>query len=162
MSEQPPPSVSDALGNSGALPEVRWNGRAYPVEYPDAFVIQRVEKEVARLAWQNVMDLKGAMDAAGWAELEADTATAIRSRHWAFGFPLFASLLTGPDGDSLVLWGCIAGRSPGVSLADVARMQVEAAADCELALLVVQAGFFAAGAATLRTSPENQATRAKS
>jgi hypothetical protein len=154
--EQVPPSVSDAMGNAGDLPTIAWNGKSYPVEFPDVYAIQRVEKEVARLAWENVGNLKAAMPPAAWAELKAETVAAIQSRQWAFGFGLFASALAGPDGDSLILWGCMAGKSPGLTLGDVSRMQSESAADCEFALLMVQAPFFAAGAATLTASPEKR------
>jgi hypothetical protein len=152
-----PPSASDALGNGGALPEVRWQGRAYPVATPTPLVLKAVEQMVARLAWDNTQAMKAVLGPQEWAELKAETVTALQARKWAFAQPLFNEVLSGPDGNALILWGCLSAMTPAVTLGDVKRMQQEAADDCEFALSVVKLGFFSAGSATLPVGPEQRA-----
>ncbi len=157
MADDIAPSASDALGNAGPLPTIDWNGTTYPVATPTPLVLKAVEQMVCRLAWDNVQALKGAFGPAEWADLKAETVTAIQARKWAFAQPLFNEALSGPDGNTLILWGCLAARTPGVTLEQVRRMQVEAASDCEFALAAVRLDFFSVGSGTLPVSPEQRA-----
>lgn len=158
MSTEPvPPSAADALGNDGPLPVVRWNGAEYPVAHPTPAVLAAVEAMVSKLAWDATAALKGVFGPQEWADLRAETVAAIQARRWAFGQPLFNETLSGPDGNALILWGCLSAKTPGVTLAQVKRMMAEAADDCEFALAAVQLGFFLAGAATMPLPPERAA-----
>lgn len=155
--ENHPPSVSDALGNAGPLPVINWNGTAYPVSSPTPLTLKAVEQMVSRLAWDTMQGLKGVLGPQEWAELRAETVTALQARRWAFAQPLFSETLSGPDGDALILWGCLSAKTPGVTLDQVRRMQVEAASDCEFALSMVRLDFFTVGSGTLPVSPEQRA-----
>ncbi len=152
----PPASVSAALGNAGSLPEIRWDGRTYAVALPCPAVLSKAERMVPRLAREYLNELRDVLDPADWAKDDEMLRLAVAGGKWAYGHPLFRAVSEGPDGDALVLWACIALKHPAVTMADVRRMQVEAADDCDLALLEVTPLFFVAGSMSARASPERR------
>jgi len=141
------PSVSEAMGNDGPLPEVHYKGQTYRVGHPCPDVIAHAEELVLKLAWEQLKRCEKAMPPDEFARLRAETVTAIQTRQNAFGSPLFTGTVNGPDGDVLILYSCLRLNHPDVTAAFVREMMRadEPADDIELALVRVSPGFFTSG-----------------
>jgi hypothetical protein len=150
MTDSQPMSVSDALGNDGPLPEVRYKGEVYKVAHPCPEVIGHAEELVISLSWQQLKRCEKILPPDEYGKLRAETVAAVQTRQNAYGSPLFSGTLAGPDGDVLILYSCLKVHHPHLT-ADVVREMMradESADDIELALARVSPGFFLSAADT--------------
>lgn len=151
-----PLSVSDALGNAGPLPEVKWSGKTWKVGHPCPEAVAHAERLAARLAWDTVNDLRDVYDPKEFAELKASTTRDIQGKAWQFGGSLFNAMLSGPDGNAAVLYACLKLNHPTLGIEDVRRMTQESRDDVELALLQVSPSFFSEAAERLSMPPDER------
>lgn len=149
MDTPTPPSVCDALGNAGPLPVVNWNGKAYKVAAPTPAVLAAVERQAAAVATENVKALKGVLPPAEWQDLWDGLLSDLKARKWAYGRELFNAVSTGPDGDVLLLWGCLSLTHPELTVADVRRMQIDQPEDTASAVAQVIPRFLEIAGRTL-------------
>jgi hypothetical protein len=163
MSQEQPLPVADLLGNDGPLPEVRFNGRAYPVGLPCPAVVAAAERAVPALALANLKATQEFADPAEYARDEAALKAAIRGREYGFGRSLFNSVLGGPDGNRLILWACLRLKTPDITLDGVRDMLRDeaAAAELEAALEVVAPAFFRLAAEGMDAPPADRSALAE-
>lgn len=154
-------SMTDAIGNAGALPQIHWNGRVYSVAHATPSAVQRVEAEVARAALANVSALKGVIPPGEYAESRAETLAAIQTKQHGYNKPLYQTAVLN-DFLPHVLFGCVTERHPELTMADVYGMFRDSFDDVEAALVQVGPDFFVRGGDRTAAPPEERAKVAES
>lgn len=140
--QQPPPgSVSDALGAAGDCPTVRWRNADWKVAWPTARTIGRLELLVAAAATAEAKELEAAGVDPGATD---GLRTRLLGRAHKAGGELWDQYLRGPDGGVLILLSLLREHHPKASESDARGMAVEAKADVDTAMALVDPRFPAA------------------
>lgn len=149
MPDEPQLSAADLSGNSGTLPTITWNGKDYAVAYPCPAVVELLEKVVVQEVGRRLAALSKVIDEAPDAEMRAEFAAVkkalqdqVSRREQGYCKPLFVETMRDRTRKYDFLWACIALNHPSVTLADVKAMAEYATEQVEIAMGVVDAGFF--------------------
>jgi hypothetical protein len=148
--------VGTMLGASGGCPEVVFNGKTWKIGHPTQRAKDTLERLAVSKATQEIMALRGVVDAPAYAELfEAHKRdiTAGSFRTWGEGWQ---RITFSPQNAHLFLLSLVRECHPEATERDAQALAIGAPEELQLALAQVVPGFFTVLLADMPLPPEKR------
>lgn len=134
--------VGALLGDAGACPEIKWNGRAWKIGHPTQDAKTALEELVVSKAVAEVTALEGVLPPAAYAKLFDRLQDRIETGHYRTFGAGWVKQTTSPAGSVYFLLALLREKQPDATEGDAAGLAAAKGGEVQLALSRVVPGFF--------------------
>ena len=151
------PGVQQLLGDAGALPEIKANGKTWLIGFPTQRAKAALEELVTAAAVNEVVSLKPILPPQSYGELMSDLRNAVGAgdyKTWGSGWQ---RVLAGTDGGNLFLCSLLRERQANATVEDAAAVAMACPDEVAMALARVAPPFYLLLMEKLPVSEESKA-----